>query len=83
MSAEIDVPTREMRKSFTAESPGRARAAASAWLGDFSAHGPLNLRTIRVVEEGEAFAAVVTYSEAKVETTPRYFDKYVPMLKSA
>jgi hypothetical protein len=83
MSAQSDAPAPQFRKSFTAESPGLARAAASAWLGDFSAHGPLHLRTIRVVEEGEVFAAIVTYSEARVETTPRFFDNYVPLLKSA
>jgi hypothetical protein len=77
----VHVP--EMRKSFTAESPGKARAAASAWLGDFAVHGPLNIRTIRVIEDGESFAAIVTYSEAKVETSPRFFDGYVPLKKSA
>jgi hypothetical protein len=73
----------EMRKSFSAGSPHEARSAASAWLGDFSAHGPLHLRSIRVVEEGDAFAALVTYREAEVETTPRHFDDAAPGAESA
>jgi len=79
----MSVHAAEMRKSFTGDSPGKARAACSAWLGDFAAHGPLHIRTIRVIEDGETFAAIVTYSEAKVEITPRFFDGYVPLKKSA
>src|SRR5688500_7907225 len=33
-------------KSFTAGSAGQARRAASEWLSDFAAHGPLQIKTI-------------------------------------
>jgi hypothetical protein len=91
MSTPGALPKPEMRKSFAAGTPTAARLAASAWLGDFAAHGPLDLRSIRVVEEGDAFAAVVTYREMEVETTPRHFGNEpvrlpratMPLLKSA
>jgi hypothetical protein len=34
-------------KSFTADSAGQARSAASEWLSDFAAHGPLQIKKIR------------------------------------
>lgn len=72
------------RKSFQAQLPRDARNAASAWLGDFTAHGPLDIRSIRLVEEPDAFVAVVTFSEMPAEDSPpRYFDNVVPMLRSA
>ncbi len=73
-----------MRKSFQAPTARDARRAASAWLGDFSAHGPLDIRSIRLVEEPDSFAAVVTFSEMPIEEAPpRYFSNVVPLLKSA
>jgi hypothetical protein len=69
------------RKSFTAESPWGARAAASAWLSDFSLHGPVDIASIRVVEDEETFTAVVTYAPMKLEDAPARVDP--PMRKSA
>jgi hypothetical protein len=63
----------EKRKSFPGDSPPAARDAASAWLRDFSAHGPLDIRSIRVSEEADRFIATVVYSEARIELTPRHF----------
>lgn len=63
----------EKRKSFTGQSPCAARDAASLWLRDFTIHGPLDIRSISVSEEDEAFVATVTYAEASVEITPRHF----------
>jgi hypothetical protein len=60
-------------KSFPGESPNAARDAASEWLRDFSAHGPLDISSIRVSEEGDTFVATVTYTNAKIEITPRHF----------
>ena len=34
-------------KSFTADSAGQARSAASEWLSDFAAHGPVQIKSIR------------------------------------
>ena len=81
MSAHSSVQV--YRKSFQAELPRDARQAASAWLGDFSAHGPLDIRSIRLVEEPDAFVAVVTFSEMAVEEAPRNFSNVVPLLRSA
>lgn len=50
-------------KIFEAETPGKARAAASEWLSDFRQHGPLNIRAIRVEADQDAFVAVLTYSD--------------------
>lgn len=68
----------EKRKAFPGESPPAARDAASAWLRDFSAHGPLDIRSIRVSEEGDRFIATVIYAEAKIEVTPRHFPDHQP-----
>jgi hypothetical protein len=68
----------EMRKSFKADSPPAARDAASAWLRDFSAHGPLDIRSISVSEEEDHFVATVIYSNASIEITPRHFPARLP-----
>jgi hypothetical protein len=75
----------EMRRSFPGMSPPAARDAASVWLRDFSAHGPLDIRSIRVTEAGGAFIATVVYSEASIEITPRHYPEREPqpLLKSA
>lgn len=73
----------EKSKSFPGKSPNAARDAASEWLRDFSEHGPLDIRSIRVSEEGEAFLATVTYTTAKIEITPRHFPtKHLPVAHS-
>jgi hypothetical protein len=71
MSTSSDA--REQSKSFSGESPDAARNAASEWLRDFSSHGPLDIRSIRVSEEDESFVATVTYTNATIEITPRHF----------
>ncbi len=75
------------RKSFLASSPGEARQAVSTWLGDFRAHGPLKIRSIRVREgeNSERFVATVTFSEMPAEPPPpQHFADYEPvLLKSA
>ena len=53
----------DQSKIFAGESPGKARTAASVWLGDFSQHGPLHIHRIRVARKQDTFLAVVTYSE--------------------
>lgn len=75
----------DQRKAFEGGSPAAARAAASKWLRDFSAHGPLDIHGIRVSEDGERFLATVVYSHAEVETTPRHFpdQEPLPLRKSA
>jgi hypothetical protein len=65
--------TTEKSKSFPGESPCAARDAATAWLRDFSEHGPLDIRSIRVSEDGETFVATVIYADATIEITPRHF----------
>jgi hypothetical protein len=60
MNAPISLLLPEKRKMFFAPSPAEARVAASTWLNDFTIHGPLAIRSIRVEEDGETFAAVVT-----------------------
>jgi hypothetical protein len=54
-----------LRKSFAGDTPWHARSAASKWLSDFSRHGPLHIGSIRVIENGNMFEAVVTYSEMR------------------
>lgn len=79
-------PPPEMRKSFPARSPAAARVAASTWLGDFGQHGPLKIRSIRVVGDHEHFEAVVTYSDMKrvTEDAPEQeLSREEPLLKSA
>jgi hypothetical protein len=73
----------EKRKSFAAPSPAEARSAASAWLNDFSQHGPLALRSIRVDGDGDEFIAVVIYRDTRTEPSPRYFADKPPLAKSA
>jgi hypothetical protein len=68
----------EQSRSFAGNSPRAARDAASEWLRDFSAHGPLDIRSIRVSEEGQTFFATVVYSNASIEITPRHFAEYKP-----
>lgn len=58
-----DPIVRDESKVFLGDSPGGARSAASDWLGDFSQHGPLNIRRISVTQHQDAFLAIVTYSE--------------------
>jgi hypothetical protein len=70
-------------KSFTGQSPGEARSAASDWLRNFKEHGPLEIRSLRVSGNDERFTATVTYSEMTVEATPQHFPNYEPVLKSA
>ena len=73
----------EQRKIFRAASPSAARDSASEWLRDFRAHGPLDIRSIRVSEKNSAFIATVVYSEAEIETTPRHFPDFAPSARSA
>jgi hypothetical protein len=73
----------EQSKSFPGNSPRAARDAASEWLRDFSAHGPLDIRSIRVSEEGQTFFATVVFSNASIEITPRHFTDYKPVSASA
>ena len=58
-------PMLKQRRSFPGDTPWNARCAASRWLSDFSTHGPLHIGSIRVIEIGHAFEAVVTYSEMR------------------
>ena len=83
MNAPVSILMPEKRRSFSAASPGEARAAASAWLGNFDEHGPLAIRSIRVDQEGEDFVAVVTYRDTRIEISPRYFDSVPPFARSA
>lgn len=72
------------RKSFAGYTAGEARKAASAWLGNFDEHGPLDIKSIRVAERQDQFVATVTFSEMVVEQTPRHFPGAQPvLLKSA
>jgi hypothetical protein len=73
----------EQRRSFPGDSPRAARDAASEWLRDFSAHGPLDIQSISVSEEGQSFLATVVFSEASIEITPRHFPNYVPARQNA
>jgi hypothetical protein len=59
----VEIRPADQSRLFEGDSPGRARAAASEWLGDFSQHGPLRIRRITVSDNGETFIAIVTYSE--------------------
>jgi hypothetical protein len=77
--------TLEEHKSFAGGSPAAARDAATTWLRDFAAHGPLDIRSIRVSEDGETFVATVVYTPAEIEVTPRHFPDHepLPLLQSA
>ena len=46
-SAHTAVSFASETKSFTADSAGQARGAASEWLSDFAAHGPVQIKSIR------------------------------------
>ncbi len=70
----------EQRKSFAAYSPSEARAAASSWLRDFTAHGPLEIKSIKVAEENDLYVATVAYAEMTIEKSPQYFADYEPVL---
>ena len=70
MSADHQPP--EMCRAFLGESPDAARRAASEWLSDFSAHGPLEIVKIRTIQEGATFVATVTYSAAANERVPSW-----------
>lgn len=75
----------EKSKSFRGGTPNAARDAASEWLRNFNAHGPLDIRSISVSEKGETFIATVVYSDATIEITPRHFPdrEAEPLLQSA
>jgi hypothetical protein len=59
-------------ESFTAASAGKARTAATAWLSDFSRHGPLQIESIITAAKQDQFVTVVTYQawEKAVVTKP-------------
>jgi hypothetical protein len=79
----MEIPVPRMRKAFSGDTPWGARAAASKWLSDFSDHGPLHIRSIRVIEIGEAFEAVVTYSAMRLDSEmPKMPAAPMPMLKA-
>jgi len=82
MGASSQMSATEKRRSFIGITPWEARGAASLWLSDFTEHGPLDLQSIRVHEEGDFFVAWVVYSEMAVESSPRYFEDR-PLRKSA
>ena len=63
MSVAVEMRAPDQSRLFEGDSPGHARAAASAWLGDFSQHGPLRIRRISVSQNGESFVAIVTFAE--------------------
>lgn len=69
----------EQQKTFNGSSASAARDAASSWLRNFSLHGPLDIRSIRVTEEGESFVATVVYSDASIDFTPRHFPEPKPV----
>ena len=75
--------TQERKRSFPGESPSAARDAASLWLHDFSDHGPLDIQSIRVSEDGESFVATVVYTDAVIEIAPRHFPDHEPLAASA
>ena len=68
----------EQQMTFNGSSACAARDAASAWLRNFSLHGPLDIRSIRVTEDGESFVATVVYSDASIDFTPRHFPEPKP-----
>jgi hypothetical protein len=70
----------EKRKAFTGRSAGQARTYACDWLRNFRDHGPLDIRSIRVSEEGGYFIATVTYADMAIEAAPQYFANYEPVL---
>ena len=75
-----EIPLPRMRKAFQGDTPWGARTAASKWLSDFSDHGPLHIRSIRVIETGETFEAVVTYSAMRLNSdTPKMPAAPMPM----
>jgi len=66
-------PALKKRKIFPGESPAAARDAASKWLRNFDIHGPLDITSISVSEDEDRFIATVIFTNASIETTPRYF----------
>lgn len=81
MTMPSDTP--EKKRSFPGDSPSAARDAASLWLRDFSDHGPLDIQSIKVSEDGESFIATVIYTDADIEITPRHFPDYEPLAATA
>jgi hypothetical protein len=78
-----EIPVPRMRKAFQGSTPWGARAAASKWLSDFSEHGPLHIRSIRVIEDGDSFEAVVTYSAMRLDSDmPKMPAAPLPLLKT-
>ena len=78
-----EIPLPRMRRAFSGDTPWGARAAASKWLSDFTDHGPLHIRSIRVIEVGEAFEAVVTYSAMRLDSDAAKMPAaLMPMLKT-
>jgi len=63
----------EKRKAFMGRTAGEARGSASEWLRNFDEHGPLHIKSISVTLEDGQYIATVTYSEAKIESSPRHF----------
>ena len=63
MNISDSMPAPARFRSFDAGSPGEARVAASLWLGDFQQHGPLDIRSLRVIPNNDRFLAVLTYSD--------------------
>jgi hypothetical protein len=59
--AELPRPAPAESREFAADTPAAARLAAAVWLQDFSAHGPLEIDSIRTERRSEKFVAVVTY----------------------
>lgn len=53
--------------TFQGASAGMAREAASRWLGDFSLHGPLEIRAIKTGECEDVFTAAVFYSKMPLD----------------
>ncbi len=49
-------------KEFRADAAGKARNAASAWLRDFTAHGPLDIQSVRTSYFEGKYITVVAYS---------------------
>lgn len=49
-------------KEFRADAAGKARSAPCAWLRDFTAHGPLDIQSMRTTYFEGKFVTVVAYS---------------------
>jgi hypothetical protein len=51
-------------KEFSADTAGAARGAATEWLSDFGAHGPLEIESIRTSLYNGKFVAVIAFYPA-------------------